>query len=114
MQYFEISRGGKCLKSPSLVARLLRTTGLHGSDICFSNEVREECPDSHKYVVQRRFQVNSLSRDLHRWRLRHWNLHLLLFWLALSLLCYASYVTTNEKFPRELAHYCVTYVTEQR
>jgi len=31
-------------------------------------------------------------------RLRHWNFHLLSFWLALSLLCDVNYVTINEKF----------------
>jgi len=31
-------------------------------------------------------------------RLRHWNFHLLSFWLALSLRCDVSYVTINEKF----------------
>jgi len=31
-------------------------------------------------------------------RLRHWNFHLLSFWLALSLLCDVNHVTINEKF----------------
>jgi len=31
-------------------------------------------------------------------RLRHWNFHLLSFWLALPLLCAICYVTINEKF----------------
>ena len=31
-------------------------------------------------------------------RLRHWNFHLLSFWLALSLLCGVCYVAINEKF----------------
>ena len=30
-------------------------------------------------------------------RLRHWNFHLLSFWLTLSLLCDVSYLTINDK-----------------
>jgi len=52
-------------------------------------------------LLQGRLQVNSIFRALHAfytdWNatvrgLRYWNFHLLLFWLALSLLCDVSYV----------------------
>ena len=59
-------------------------------------------------------QINSVTRARHTiysdWlnktvqRLRHWNFHLLSFWLALMLLCDVSYVTINEKFSWKLLH----------
>ena len=52
--------------------------------------------------------VNATFRGL-----RHWHFHLLSFWLALSLLCGVSYVTSNAKFSWELLHCYVTHVTEQ-
>jgi len=36
------------------------------------------------------FQLNKIVQTL-----RHWNFHLLSFWLALSLLCGVRYVTIN-------------------
>ena len=62
---------------------------------------------STRHLYQGRWQ-NATARGLH-----HWHFHLLLFWLALSLLCNGTYVTMNQKFSWELVDCCVTYVTEQ-